>query len=119
LACGQQIAVRCFEATSGAHNDSPGATETRRAVAVPAARAPRPGVPAVDRASLRAQHLVGESVLAAVLAVFSIIVVKDRLPVLPGFLFVSICTLLVLVPDRRRRDIYVCNELQPVWLECN
>jgi hypothetical protein len=42
--------------------------------------------------------VVGESVLAAVLAVFSIIVVKDRLPALPGFLFVSICTLLVLVP---------------------
>jgi hypothetical protein len=42
--------------------------------------------------------VVGECVLAAVFTGLAIAAVKDRLPALPGFLFVSTCTLLVLVP---------------------
>jgi hypothetical protein len=51
--------------------------------------------------------LVGEYVLAAVFTVLAVVVVKDRLPALPGFLFVSTCTLLVLVPvDTGHVDTY-------------
>lgn len=42
--------------------------------------------------------VVGECVLAVAVAILSILAVKDRLPTLPGFLFVSMCTMLVLVP---------------------
>jgi hypothetical protein len=42
--------------------------------------------------------VVGECVLATTLAVLAISAVKDRLPTLPGCLFVSICILLVLAP---------------------
>jgi hypothetical protein len=42
--------------------------------------------------------VVGECVLAATFAVFALLAVKDRLPTLPGLLFVSMCILLILVP---------------------
>jgi hypothetical protein len=42
--------------------------------------------------------LVGECISAAVFTVLVIVAVKDRLPALPGFLFVSLCVTLVLVP---------------------
>src|SRR5262249_28976415 len=42
--------------------------------------------------------VVGECVLAIVFTVVAVLVVKDRLPILPGFLFVSMCAVLVLVP---------------------
>ena len=42
--------------------------------------------------------VVGECVLAAAFTVLAILAVKDRLPALAGFLFVSICVALVLVP---------------------
>ena len=42
--------------------------------------------------------LVGECFLAVVLTALSIVVVKDRLPALPGVLFVTMCALLVLAP---------------------
>ena len=36
--------------------------------------------------------------VAAAFAALAIVAVKDRLPTLPGFLFVSLCIFLVLVP---------------------
>jgi hypothetical protein len=42
--------------------------------------------------------VVGECILATALTVLAIAAVKDRLPTLPGCLFVSVCILLVLVP---------------------
>jgi hypothetical protein len=42
--------------------------------------------------------VVGECVLAVALMALAIVAVKDRLPTLPGFLFVSMCVELVLVP---------------------
>ena len=42
--------------------------------------------------------VVGECVVAAAFAALAIVAVKDRLPTLPGFLFVSLCIFLVLVP---------------------
>jgi hypothetical protein len=48
--------------------------------------------------------IVGECLLATVLTVFAIIAVKDRLPILPGFLFVSLCATTVLVPGITGED---------------
>jgi hypothetical protein len=42
--------------------------------------------------------VVGECVLAVGLMALAIVAAKDRLPTLPAFLFVSMCTMLVLVP---------------------
>jgi hypothetical protein len=42
--------------------------------------------------------VVGECVIAVVFTALAILAVKDRLPTFPGFLFVSLCILLTLVP---------------------
>ena len=48
--------------------------------------------------------IVGECILATVLTLFAIVVVKDRLPILPGLLFVSLCATLVLMPGINGED---------------
>jgi hypothetical protein len=42
--------------------------------------------------------VIGECVLAVVLTILAILAVRDRLPTLPAFLFVSMCAMLVVVP---------------------
>jgi hypothetical protein len=42
--------------------------------------------------------IVGECIVAAVIAAFAVVAVKDRLALVPGVLFVALCAMLALVP---------------------